>query len=135
MSINDNDRNDIPGLSRFAGLDPFDIAIGGLHGLPDVVSTRPTTIQTVQPIVGRSQSWIVQTFRQKDKGDTVFLTCVSGDQHIRIALPPKVSDMISRQRDAVTGKARKKAAKAAAQDRKDRGILPGFMLHKKDKSA
>jgi len=35
-------------------------------------------------------------------------------------------DVIARQRDALSGKSRSKAAKANAMDRKARGIEPGF---------
>ena len=49
----------------------------------------------------------------------------------RLALPPKVTDAIARQRDALTAKARSRAAKAQAKARKDAGILPGFMKGKK----
>ncbi len=45
----------------------------------------------------------------------------------RLALPPRVADAISRQRDTLSAKSRSRAAKALAQARKDRGELPGFM--------
>lgn len=113
--------------------DHFDRLLGALHGLPDVTHTKPSTIRTVTPIVGTSQMFIVQTYRQRDKGDTIFLECVSKESTIRIAVPPAVADAISRQRDSLTSKVRSKTAKAVAQDRKDRGILPGFMRSKHQK--
>lgn len=45
---------------------------------------------------------------------------------LRLALPTAVSDVIARQRDALTDRSRSKAAKANAMDRKARGIKPGF---------
>jgi hypothetical protein len=110
--------------------DAFDRLLGSLHGLPDVSSTKPSTMRTITPLLGTSQMFIVQTYRQRDRGDTIFLECVSKDESIRIALPPAVSEAIARQRDALTGKSRSKAAKATAQARKDRGELPGFMKRK-----
>jgi hypothetical protein len=71
--------------------------------------------------------YIVQTYRQKDAGDTIFLECVSKDGNVRLPIPPQVSDAIARQRDVLTGKSRSRAAKASAQARKAAGILPGFM--------
>jgi len=111
--------------------DAFDRLLGSLHGLPDVTSTKPSTLRTVTPLLGTSQMFIVQTYRQREKGDTIFLECVSKDGSIRIAIPPQVSEAIARQRDALTGKVRSKVGKATAQARKDRGELPGFMKKKK----
>ena len=113
----------------------FDRLIGALHGLPDVVVSKPSTIRTMLPVIGASQTYIVQTYRQREQGDTIFIEAVSAEGTMRIALPPKVADAIARQRDLITTKARSKQARAAAQDRKDRGELPGFMRVKKDSAA
>jgi hypothetical protein len=107
--------------------DTFDRLIGALHGLPDVVTTKPSTIRTLVPLLGSAQTFIVQTYRQRDQGDTIFLECVHGDGSFRLAIPPKVAEAIARQHDALTDKARSKAAKAAAQERKDRGEQPAFL--------
>jgi hypothetical protein len=104
--------------------DLFDRMIGGLVGLPDVVHTKPTTVRALLPLVGRAQTFIVQTFRQREQGDTIFLECVSADGSMRLAIPPKVAEVIGRQAAALTDKSRSKAAKASAQDRKDAGFVP-----------
>jgi hypothetical protein len=111
--------------------DSFDRLLGALHGIPDVASTKPSTIRAVTPIVGTSELYIVQTYRQRDTGDTIFLECVRQSETLRIAIPPAVADAIARQRDVLTGKTRSKAAKAVAEARKERGELPGFMRGKK----
>jgi hypothetical protein len=113
--------------------DEFDRLLGSLHGLPDVTTTKPSTMRTITPLLGTSQMFIVQTYRQRDRGDTVFLECVGKDGSIRLALPPQVTDAIARQRDALTGKARRIGAKAGAQTRKERGIEPGFMKARRKK--
>ena len=113
--------------------DNFDRLIGALHGLPDVVASKPTTIRTLVPLLGSSQTFIVQTYRQRDQGDTIFIECVHGEGSFRLAIPPKVSEAIARQRDALTSKVRSKASKAVAADRKERGELPGFMRGKRAK--
>lgn len=123
MSYN-NDRNDVPSGNL---PDAYDRLLGSLHGLPDVTSTKPSTIRNVTPILGTSELFTIQTYRQRERGDTIFLECVSKDGFVRLALPPSVADAISRQRDALTGKVRSKIGKATAQARKDRGELPGFM--------
>jgi hypothetical protein len=109
----------------------FDRMIGSLHQLPDVSTTKATTIRTLVPLIGSSQVFVIQTFRQRIEGDTIFLETVSSEGTIRIAIPPAVSDAIARQRDALTDKNRSKAAKSNAQARKDRGLEPGFMKAKK----
>jgi len=111
----------------------FDRLIGGLHGLPDVVCTAPSTVRAIVPLIGSAQTFIIQTYRQREQGDTIFLECVSGEGSLRLAIPPKVADVIARQREALTDKSRSKAAKAVAAERKAAGILPGFMKGKRGK--
>jgi hypothetical protein len=107
--------------------DTYDRLMGALDGLPDVVHTRPSTVRTTVPILNNSQTYIIQSFRQVGVGDTIFLEMVSRDGSLRVALPPKVADAIARQRDALTAKSRSKAAKALAEERKERGEVPGFL--------
>lgn len=111
----------------------FDRAIGSLHGLPDVISTKATTLRVVPAFGLGSHTYIVQTFRQRETGDTVFLEITSDAGSVRIVLPPDVADCISRQRDQLTGKSRSRAAKRTAESLKERGIKPGFMRTKKGK--
>lgn len=114
--------------------DEYDRLMGNLDGLPDVSSTKPTTIRTTVPLLGSSQTFIVQTFRQRDQRgeatvarDTIFLESVSRSGSLRLVIPPAVADAIARQRDALTSRARSKAAKAVAADRKARGERPAFL--------
>ena len=106
--------------------DNFDRTIRSLNGLPDVLSTKATTVRSLSKVLELSQTFIVQTYRQRDEGDTIFVEFIGVEGSLRLALPPVVSDVIARQRDAITGKSRSKAAKANALDRKARGIEPGF---------
>jgi hypothetical protein len=99
----------------------FDRLIGALEGLPDVVKSKPSTIRAMMPLIGIARSYIVQTYRQKDRRDTVFLETIGGEGSIRLAIPPPVADAIARQREALTGENRSKAAKQTAADRKARG--------------
>jgi hypothetical protein len=78
-------------------------------------------------LTGQSQLFIVQTYRQREQGDTIFLECVTNEGTVRIALPPQVANAIARQRNALTKITRSKTGKAIAQARKERGELPGFM--------
>ncbi len=80
--------------------------------------------------VGGTQLYVVQTYRQKEQGDTIFLEHVSETGTMRLVIPPQVSAVIARQRDQLTAKTRSKAAKAVAQGRKERGEIPAFLKSK-----
>lgn len=108
----------------------FDHTLRSLHGIPDSTHTKATTVRTMTPVLELAQTFIVQTYRHKERGDFVFVEYVSSEGTMRIALPPAVCDVIARQRDALTTKNRKASAKATAQLRKAQGILPGFMKKK-----
>ena len=101
--------------------DTYDRMVGALEGLPDVLKSRPSTIRALTPLIGDSQTFIVQTSRQREQGDFIFIEIVSKDGAIRVALPPKVSEAIARQRDGLTTRSRSQASKRVAQDRMERG--------------
>lgn len=111
--------------------DKFDRALGALVGIPDVIHTAPTTVRAAMPLIGTAQTFIIQTYRHRESGETVFLEYVDEKGTVRIVIPPAVTKVIHRQHDSLSGRARSKAAKAAADDRKARGIQPGFMKGKK----
>lgn len=107
---------------RSVGPDDFDRQMGALDGLPDVVRTKPTTLRALTPLIGSAQTFIVQTVRQRDKGDIIFLEYVDRDGSKRIVIPPNVSDTIARQRDALTTMVRKKVGRQRAQEMQEQGI-------------
>lgn len=109
------------------GPDHYDRTIGALDGLPDVLHTKLSNIRNTEPVVGNSRTYLVQTYRQTDIGDTVFIEYVGPEGHTRLVLPPRVADTIARQRDALTKLAQRKNGRRIAQERKDRGEQPGFM--------
>lgn len=109
----------------------FDRILASLNGLPDVTHTQPSTIRSVD-FIGTSRTYIVTTYRMRERGDTVFLETIGSDGLAqRLVLPPPVVDAIVRQRDALTTKVRRKIGKASAEDRKRRGIQPAFLAKKK----
>lgn len=109
-------------------LSEFDRLIGALEGLPDTVKSKPATIRAMLPLIGIARSYIVQTYRQKDRGDTIFLETVGSEGSIRLAIPPQVAEAIARQRDALGAKNRSRSAKAAMADRMARGETPHLHL-------
>lgn len=110
----------------------FDRTMRSLHDLPDVVRAKATTVRTMTPVLELAQTFIVQTYRHRESGDTIFIEYIGTEGSMRIALPPAVADCIARQRDALTSKNRRNAAKASAAARKAQGILPGFLKKKRE---
>jgi hypothetical protein len=83
--------------------DIFDRTIRSMNGLPEVISTKATTVRALSSVLELSQTFIVQTYRQKEAGDTIFIEYIGVEGSLRLALLPVVSDVIARQRDAITG--------------------------------
>jgi hypothetical protein len=108
----------------------FDRVFRALHDVPDVVRVKPATIRHVTAVTELAQTFIVQTARHRDLGDTIFIEYVGTEGSLRIALPAPVAECIVRQRDALTTKSRKRAAKLEASRRKAAGIKPGFLKAK-----
>jgi len=106
----------------------FDRLVGALEGLPDMVKSKPSTIRAMLPLIGIARSYIVQTYRQRDRGDTIFLETVGSEGSIRLAIPPQVAEAIARQRESLGSKSRSKAAKATMADRMARGEAPHLHL-------
>lgn len=107
----------------------FDRVLAGLHGLPDVTNTKPSTVRSVN-FIGASSTHIITTYRMKDRGDTIFLEVIDEDGAKRLVLPPGVADAIARQRESLTTQVRRKVGKASAAARKAAGLAPAFMANK-----
>lgn len=116
---------------QYRQVDKFDRLMGALVNLPDVTHTKPSTVAVVSPLIGEAQTFIIQTYRQREVGDTIFLQYVDAEKSVRIAIPPEAAEAIARQRDALTVKVRRLAGKRQAAERKARGEVPGFMRGKK----
>jgi hypothetical protein len=110
--------------------DKFGRALGALKGIPGVISTTAATVRSITAIVGTPQTFIVQTFRRlRDPdggddgiGDTLFIEYIDNDERVtRIVCPPQITRIIARQRDALTARARKRAAQAGYETRKANG--------------
>jgi hypothetical protein len=106
----------------------YDRVRGGLEGV--ALFTKPSTVKNVQIITGKAETFVVETARHGELGDTIFIECMDENGVTRLALPPRVASTIARQRDALTSRSRSNAAREIAQARKDRGELPGFMRKK-----
>ena len=111
--------------------DAFDGAVRGLEGMPGVQKVQPSTLRCVAPITGVSQTFIVQTYRHPERGDTILVEYVGAEGSFRLAMPASVADTIARQRDALTTKNRRRAGRQTAEARKAAGIDPAFLRRKK----
>jgi hypothetical protein len=107
-------------------LDPFDTAIAMLSDRNDVLQVKPATVEFSTPLVGALETWVVRTFRERDKGDHVFLQRLSAGEPVRIHLPPSVTAKMAAQRKGLDERARTAAARQAADTRRARGIVPAF---------
>lgn len=117
---------------EYRAVDKFDRIMGSLDGRPDVTKSAATTIRLARPLVG-AETFIVQTYREREKGDTICVEYASSEGLVRIALPAQVADVIFRQRDALTTKVRKKVGRESAAARKARGEQPAFLKTKKQR--
>ena len=84
---------------EFKTIDKFDRMMGALVDLPDVTKVKPSTVICTSPMIGASQSFIVQTFRQREVGDTVFIQYIDDAGSVRMVIPPAAAEAIARQRD------------------------------------
>lgn len=107
--------------------DPFDKELLRLtQGLPNGAHAKPTTVQ-VRAFYGHTTQYIIQTVRTEDQGATVFITQVSAEGSHRYMLPQRVLDAIDRQRGSITTQLRRRHGRRLADERKAKGIEPGFM--------
>lgn len=116
-----------PKEKRYVSPDKFDRILGELTGLPDVARSKPSNVVAVLPVIGQAQTWVIHTMRQREKGDYIFVQYIDDTGSVRLVIPPEAADAIARQRDALTTKNRKRAAKATADARKARGEPPAFL--------
>ena len=110
--------------------DAFDRVVRHLDGLPDTVHTRPTTIRTLTPVLSLSQTWIVETYRQREVGDTILVGYAAADGHVRLAIPPAVAKAIAAQYDQLSTKNRKRGARQAYETKLAAGSDPAIHLKK-----
>lgn len=112
-----------------ASPDAYDRAYGQAQGFPH---TKPSTITAANALgIGGVRSYIVETFRLPEVGDSVFIQITGPEGLQRVHLPPTVTQAIARQRDALSTQSRKRAGKARAAADKAAGIVPGFMRAKR----
>lgn len=108
----------------------YDRLMAALDGLPDSARSRPTPVRVITPLLGNVETFIVQTFRQREEGDTVFIEHTGPEGYDRYYLPPAVVRVLMRQRDQIEKQNRKKVGRRLAEERKAAGIKPAFLRGK-----
>lgn len=110
--------------------DTFDRVSRQLTDLPGVTRTTPSTVVTTTTL-GVTETWIIQTFRQRDVADAtkpardiIFLQNISAGGSMRVVIPPDAANVIARQRDSLATKNRRIGARQAVRTRAAKGIEP-----------
>lgn len=111
-------------------LSKYDRQYGAIYDVG--LASKPSTIKNVQVVTGKTETFIVQTIRHSENGDYIFVECVDESGTIRLALPPKVANIIAAQRDALTSRRRSISSRAVMQARKDAGEVFGFQKGRKE---
>ena len=112
-------------------INKFDRIYGGMQDVS--LKTKPSTVKYVQPITGKSEAFIVQTFRHEELGDFIFIEHLDEDGVTRTALPPKVSSLLGSQRDSLTKTSRSRRGKRVMEERMANGYVPTFAKKKRKK--
>ena len=60
-------------MDDYRMVDAFDRIRAGMDGRPDVIRTRISTVRNVDALVGNVSTFLVESVREKDEGDTIFL--------------------------------------------------------------
>lgn len=105
----------------------YDRVMAALDGLPDSARSRPSPVRVITPMLGNVETFIVQTFRQKEEGDFIFIEHTGPDGYERYYIPPEVVRVLMRQRDQLETQNRRRAGRTLAAERKAAGIAPAFL--------
>jgi len=85
--------------------DRFDRIIGAIDGT--CPKSKPSTVTAVVPILGDSQTYVVQTY-QTDRGFVAFVQMIDAEGRARLVLPASVTSALYRQRDGLIAAARRR---------------------------
>lgn len=115
--------------TKYETISKYDRTYGG-QKMGQALFTRPSTVKNVEPMTGRTETFVIQTSRHEEMGEYIFIECMDETGVTRVALPPKAVAAIASQHESLTTRRRSITGKRLAQERKDRGELPGFMRKK-----
>lgn len=102
--------------------DEFSVLLRELTNNPG--ATRASSRVEISDFYGRSQTWVIDTFRV-DGSETVFMQRMSAEDPLRLVLPPAVTSAQLRQHESLAGQARSRRARQAVATRIARGDTLG----------
>lgn len=105
---------------RNAREDTFDRIYGSMHGLPDHEWSRPTTVTSALPMIGRTQTYVLQTVRTPEGGNVGFLQMVDAEGRARIVIPEKVMAALFRHREQLMKRGQRERGRDQMAARKQR---------------
>ena len=105
-----------------AGQPIIDRMRGSIANLPGLQARQSTVKETI-PLVNRVTTFVVETCRT-DEGYHGFVEAFTPEGMVRLYIPPRVMGRIYSQHASMVKKAKSDRAKAAAETRRDRGIVP-----------
>jgi hypothetical protein len=108
---------------EYETVDRYDRIYAAMHDI--ALITKPTTIQLIQPLTGKAETFVIQTARHED-GDYIFVQRLDENGTVRLALPPKVANAIAAQRDALTKRRRSISSRNTMRNRMESGEWTGF---------
>jgi len=89
--------------------DLFSQTLRALKENPGVIGSGSTV--HAHDFYGNYESWIVETYRNEDGRETVFLQRNANDGGMRLVLPPDVTAALGRHRDQLVTRVRRRAAR------------------------
>lgn len=103
--------------------DEFTVRLRELRDNPGAVQASSRIDR--QDFYGNAETWTVDTFRESTGAETSFVQRMSETAPLRLLLPPKVMDALTRQHDALVAKVRRISARQAVATRRARGDVLG----------
>ena len=100
----------------------IDAVRGSIDGMPGFMR-RMATVKKVLPIVNLSSTYVIETCRT-DEGYHGFIEAITPEGTFRLYLPTDVMKRLCSQHASVAKKSRSDRAKAAAETREAKGIIP-----------
>jgi hypothetical protein len=102
---------------------PFSRELRSLRDNPGAVSSA-STIHT-QDFYGNSATWVLETFRDGDGDQKVFIQKIDELGGARLVLPPEVTAALARHRDQLSTKVRRRQGHRLVAQRRERGDVLG----------
>lgn len=102
--------------------DAFSTALRELQGNPGAVRTQSRV--DIADFLGRSETWLIDTFRHGDK-TTTLLQRMSAVEPLRLVLPPAVMSALGRQGNTITRHVRRRGARQAVATKLAEGTPVG----------